>query len=918
MKKFQIFVSILIVTFFLFTYTSDSIIKANDSTYYEATVNKSYFLESGTSFIWEDDFLDESKIDNQISYNYELDKNQGIVYMIDTYEAWYNSDFTRMKIIDVYNSGSQTFTDYVLDMVVNYDSDMQNDFEDLRFTDNEGNNLYYWIGETILSEQTNALVRLTEVSPGHNSIYMFYGNPAAEDESNFDMIFIWDDRTNPDVMISYKNYLEGAWDSDVEFGYNRFLVSWEERLGPEDLPSNIERSIFSCIHGRTYNEEGGDPEPSGDADIAITPSGSVDYHAQNPSTAFGDIENTFLVVWEENPATILDRFEVDIKAAFVTLNGEVLNRFTICDAQSLQADPCVSYDSYSNRFFIVWEDARDSTNNYDIYGRIYNSNGNPVSSDFQVAAGANCQDEPWVCSDGNGNFMVVYEDGLNPELGPFDLKAQKFDSDGNKVGSTIDIAMSSSSQDHIFPSINYCEQTERYCVVWNDADLSSGQYRGNIWGKILDKYGNTIFDTFLVQSGYQYIRADVVSYLDTMFFISYDGASDLWGKLISSNGEFQTNVHMLSDGSSQNVDWNNLAVANGKIMAVWEDERDQSSEYADAFGSVWHIYHNTGSPDVSYNFGDEILMITEAVIFSKVIAPEGFSEWEEFHSNYEMPIGNIRFDILNEQGTQILIDNINPGRDISSISQDRIRLKATFTRSIPEDTPLIDLWGVSYIGSDYDPPWTVYEINPSNPDGNNGWYTISVELSFTAHDDVSPSEDIITYYKINDGNMKIYDQNNKPRISTEKPDNKIEFWSVDNAENEESPHNFVNDIKIDKTKPTVTIEKPEWGIIQSGITEVVATVYESISGSGIEKVEIWFNGGRAVEFQNQNSYSWSFESEKWQQYDIEVRAYDYAGNYGNSYVSVRCSKPLDINRFNILKNLFESFPFLLEYVRNLI
>lgn len=915
MKKIQIFFTMMIISLFIFSFTTQSITKANDNFYQKFNINKnSIFIKTGSSFNWEDDFLDESKIDSLISYNYEIDKDQGIVYMADTYEAWYNADFTRMKIIDIYNSGSQTLNDYVIDLVINYDSDMQNDFEDLRFSDSEGNNLYYWIGETILGEQTNALVRLNEIPPGHTNIFMFYCNPDALDESDFDMIFIWDDRTNPDVMISYKNYLEGAWDSDVDFGYNRFLVAWEERLGPEDLPSNIERSIFSCIHGRTYNEDGGDPEPNGDTDIAISTADSMDYHAQNPTIAFGNMNNEFLVVWEENPATILDRFEVDIKAAFVTLNGVVTNRFIICDAQSLQADPCVTYDSYSNRFFIVWEDARDSTNNYDVYGRIYNSNGNPVTSDFQVAAGANCQDEPWVCSDNNGNFMVVYEDGLNPEFGPFDLKAQRFDSNGNKVGANIDIAMSTSSQDHIFPSVNYCDQTERYCIVWNDADLSSGQYRGNIWGKILDKYGNTIYDTFIVQSGYQYIRTDVVPYLDTMFFISYDGASDLWGKLISSNGEFQTDVHMLSDGSSQNVDWNNLAVANGKIMAVWEDERDQASEYADAFGSVWHIYHTTGSPDVSYNFGNENLMITEAVIISKIIAPEGFSEWEEFYANYETPIGNIKFDILNEQGIQVLMNDINPGRDISSISQDKIRLKATFTRSIPEDTPLIDFWGVSYIGSDYDPPWTNYESIPSIPDGNYDWYTVSVEFVFEAHDDVSSPEDIITYYKINDGDQKIYDQNNRPRISTEKPGNNIEFWSVDAAENEENPHNIIGNIKIDKTKPTVTIEKPEWGIIQPGHTEVVATVYESNSGSGIEKVEILLNGGRAAEFQEQSSYSWSFDSEKWQQYDIEVRAYDKAGNFGNSYVSFRCSKSIKLSQFYILKNLYELFPLLSEYI----
>ncbi len=214
MKFIKIFISLMILSFFILSSTSVFIIGAKDNINYDFNLGRnSVFIEGGSTFVWEDDFLDESKIDSQISYNYELDKNQGIVYMVDTFEAWYNSDFSRMKIIDIYNIGSETFTDYVIDMVIYFDSDMQNDFEDLRFTDSLGNSLYYWIGETILNEQTNALVRLTETPPGHTNIFMFYGNPDAMDESNFDMIFTWDDRTNPDVMISYKNYLEGAWDA---------------------------------------------------------------------------------------------------------------------------------------------------------------------------------------------------------------------------------------------------------------------------------------------------------------------------------------------------------------------------------------------------------------------------------------------------------------------------------------------------------------------------------------------------------------------------------------------------------------------------------------------------------------------------------------------------------------------------------
>ena len=913
-KKFMKISSIMILFIIVISIAAQAVILVDinlkETSF--AILEPNVSLNGGSSFMWEDEFLDESKIDVEKSYNYIVDKSEGRVIMENTYEAWYNPDWTRMKNIDINNQGSTTFNEYVLDVVVYYDSDMRSDFQDLRFTDNEGNDLYYWVGEMIEGESANVLVRVPEIPPGHSYIYMFYGDPTAEDESNFDMIFTWDDRTDPDIMISYKNYLEGAWDPDVEFGNGRFLVAWEERLGPEDLPLDMERIIPCCIHGRTYNSDGGDPNPSGDADIDISPSDDYSYHAENPSIAYGG--GVFFVVWEENPADqIINRYEADIKAALVTPEGQVTKRFTICNAPNLQCDPHVTYDSSSQRFFTVWEDARDSSSNYDVYGRIYDENGNPLGSDFQVAAGANCQDEPWICSDNQGYFMVVYEDGYNPETGPFSLFSQKFDSNGNKVGSTRPIASGTDRNDNIFPSISFCTQNERYFVSWNDADLSMGYWRGNIWGKILDKYGNVVFDNFIVQPGYQYVRSDVVPYLETLFFISYDGSSDLWGTLVSSDGKVQTEEHMLSDGSSQSVDWNNLAVGDGRIFATWEDERDQTSEYADAFGSVWQVYRSTDSPHVSYNFGEEKEIITQAVVVSTLIPIDnGFLEWEEFNALYLIPVGGIQFDILNEQATQVLLGNINPGKDISSLPDEPIRIRATFTRTIPKNTPILDSWSVSWLGSDHDPPWTQYEMNPSSPDGDNNWYTVSVEFTLNAHDDVSPTEDIITYFKINDGQQNIYDTSNKPKISTDYYNNTIEFWSVDAAQNEETPHNLIHDIKIDRTKPTVTIEKPEWGKILPGNTQVKVVVYESGFGSGIDKVEIWFNGGKVAEFQEQYSYSWSFTAEKWQQYEIEAKAYDKAGNVGNSYVSVRCPrfKSFTIFQLYFLEKLLERFPIL--------
>ena len=856
---------------------------------------------AGTPIKWEDDFLDESRIDIEKSYNYTVNKTAGIVLMKNTCEAWHDPTWTRMKKIDIINNADISFQEYVLDIIVSYDEDMKTDFSDIRFTDDRGNPLPFWIGEKNPGESAHVLVRIPSLPVGNTTIYMFYGNPSAEDESNFDLIFTWEDRTDPDIMISYKNYLEGAWDPDVAYGGGRFLVAWEERLGPEDLPAHMERTIPCVIHGRTYNSDGGDPYPTGDADIEISPSDYVDYHAENPSIAFGG--GKFLVVWEENPADDAAlRFESDIKAAFVTPNGNVVKRFTVCNAPSLQCDPCVAYDEYSQRFFIVWEDARSGTENYDVYGRIYDISGNPITDDFQVTSKPNCQDEPWVCSDDNGDFLVVYEDGYDPENGPFGLEAQRFDSSGNKLGSAISIVTGTNSQDNIFPAVVYSQETERYFVTWNDADLSEGRWRGNIWGKILDKYGETIHDSFIIQPGIDYVRADVIPYLDTMFFVSYDGSSDLWGVIVSPDGNVQTEPHMLSDGSSQHVDWNNLAVGEGKIFATWVDERDQASDYPDAFGSVWHIYHSTGSPDVSYSFDVEQKLVTNAIIVSKVIDPgPGFIEWYKFNASYATPTGSIRFDILNEDGTEVLVWSVDPGEDISFLPDQPIRLRARFTRSIPSESPILDKWSITWIGSDMDPPWTTCTMTPEEPDGENGWYTVPVKFTLEAHDDISPSEEIITYYCIDDGPQQIYDPMYKPSISTDGATHRFEYWSVDAAGNEEE-HNVISPIKIDRTSPVVTIHSPEWGKVSPGDVTVKVTIEESTSG--VNRVEIWFNGGKAAVIEGEKPvYTWKFTAERGQQYDIEVRAYDNAGLMGNAYVSVKCPrlKLLDILIFLLEK-----------------
>jgi len=849
-----------------------------------------------TEFYWEDDFSDTSNIDFQKSSNIEVEN--GKVYMTNTYKAW-NYPWPYMKKIKVTNSGSAK-PEYVLPLEINKVSGhMESDFSDLRFVYVDGNNVHnleYWVGD-YNSYEADIWVRVSpEVPSGTSYVYMFYGDPAAPENDNYNTMFMWDDRTNPDVMISHKNELEGAWDPDIDFGSGRFLVAWEERLGPQRVHTPLpdwERTRYSCIHGRTYNRDGADPQPDPmtDTDIDISP-GPPDqsYHAEDPAIAYGS--SKFFVAWEQNPANPFNpptRYDWDIYGSIVSTSGSVSQISSpICDADGLQADPSVAYGS--SKFLVCWEDARLGTNNYNVWGRFYSSSGSPSGSEFQITSSSDTEAEPWV-GYGDGFFYVIYEKGDSPENGPYGLELKKISASGSTVW-TKTVATGSSNIDNIYPSCAFNEATDELLVSWTDADLSSGDRRGNVWGNFYKPDGSKVYSSnFKIKSGSNYARTDCKPYLENMFFVSYDKGDDVWGILVYNNGGtlVKTSETKLSDGSSQNLDWNNLAVSDeSTIFAVWEDDRDQVSQYSDSFGSVWHVYKSTGSSLISYTVQNEEELVDEAVLVSDVIDSSEVNKWQSFYANFDDDDGNIQFYVCNPSGSKI---HTGLG-DISNVATNDIRLRAEFSRDEGADIIYVDMWGVSYQGVDNDAPWTELHLIPPDPNGNNNWYKNSVDVELRGYDDSSGVETI--HYKINDGDEEISYSNPTEFTIHETGAHKVEYWSVDVAGNVES-HNTHTGIKIDGRNPRVTINNPDSYEQDPGPIDIVATIQEILGEveSGLAKVSIYLNND-ATPVKEWTSFSDSslftaehtFTAGEGETHEIEVKAYDKAGNMGNAYFTI--------------------------------
>jgi hypothetical protein len=100
---------------------------------------------------------------------------------------------------------------------------------------------------------------------------------------------------------------------------------------------------------------------------------------------------------------------------------------------------------------------------------------------------------------------------------------------------------------------------------------------------------------------------------------------------------------------------------------------------------------------------------------------------------------------------------------------------------------------------DNTPPVTNHNLDPPEPDGENGWYVSNVTVTLNATDNVSGVN--ITYYRVNNSEWKEYEE---PFIIFEDGnDNLIEYYSVDYSGNVEDVKSFI--IDIDQTEPDVAL-----------------------------------------------------------------------------------------------------------------
>jgi RHS repeat-associated protein len=128
-----------------------------------------------------------------------------LIYSLPTITATYYDNsalpgWSYRMPVTITNSGS-ILTYYQFKIDLDYEENMQSDFDDLRFQNSSGTNLPYWLESKEDSVSATVWVKVNEITAsGDTIIYMYYGNSTASSASSGDDTFLlFDDFTGDDL-----------------------------------------------------------------------------------------------------------------------------------------------------------------------------------------------------------------------------------------------------------------------------------------------------------------------------------------------------------------------------------------------------------------------------------------------------------------------------------------------------------------------------------------------------------------------------------------------------------------------------------------------------------------------------------------------------------------------------------------------
>jgi hypothetical protein len=243
-----------------------------------------------------------------------------------------------------------------------------------------------------------------------------------------------------------------------------------------------------------------------------------------------------------------------------------------------QIHASLANNSLYGGYLAVWEDHHWGYGaDWDIYGRLIDSNGVPSGSDFGISYdGSQQRQAPDVAYNSNNNeYLVVYEYTYSSV--DHDIYAQRVAANGSLIGGNF--AVESPSDYDANPAIAYNSTRNEYLVVWQRKVGADEFTQFDIYAKRLDWGGATLGTSFaLTTAAHDQTNPDVAFDSSNDQYLaawqSYYGVGDwdILGRLVSGSGSLPGSELLIGYLSGWQA-YPSLAFNNSyhEFLVAWED-----------------------------------------------------------------------------------------------------------------------------------------------------------------------------------------------------------------------------------------------------------------------------------------------------------------------------------------------------------
>jgi len=249
------------------------------------------------------------------------------------------------------------------------------------------------------------------------------------------------------------------------------------------------------------------------------------------------------------------------------------SNFKVSDAgDARQFHSAIAIDE-SGTFMITWHDERNDDT--DIYAQLYASDGSASGNNLLVSDDPDSADQglPDISTDGNGNFVITWQDGRN---GDRDIFAQLYASDGSASGNNFLVSDDPDSAEQRYPAIS-TDSNGNFVVTWQDERDDD-----DIYAQRYDSDGMALGNNFKVnddQGDAGQYRPAIAADRNGDFLITWEderhGDVNIYVQRHASNGNTLGNNLKVNDdeGSARQAESAISTDGSGNFVITWEDLR---------------------------------------------------------------------------------------------------------------------------------------------------------------------------------------------------------------------------------------------------------------------------------------------------------------------------------------------------------